>query len=58
MPMTISLLGNSSVATVPTMLDLMLTGKLENQTIGSGDTIVFAAVGAGMNSNSVIYKWP
>jgi len=58
MPMTISFLGNSSVATVPTMLDLMVTGKLENQTIDSGDIVVFAAVGAGMNSNSVIYKWP
>jgi len=58
MPMTISFLGNSSVATVPTMLDLIVTGKLENQTIDSDDIVVFAAVGAGMNTNSVIYRWP
>jgi 3-oxoacyl-[acyl-carrier-protein] synthase-3 len=58
MPMTISYLGNSSVATVPTMLDLMVTGNLENQKIDSGDIVVFAAVGAGMNTNSVVYKWP
>ena len=30
MPMTISFLGNSSVATLPTLLDLILSGKLEN----------------------------
>jgi 3-oxoacyl-[acyl-carrier-protein] synthase-3 len=58
MPMTISYLGNSSVATVPTMLDLMVTGNLENQKIDSGDIVIFAAVGAGMNTNSVVYKWP
>lgn len=58
MPMTISFLGNSSVATLPTMLDLMVARKLDNQTIDSGNIVVFAAVGAGMNANSVVYKWP
>jgi 3-oxoacyl-[acyl-carrier-protein] synthase-3 len=57
MPMTIGWLGNSSVATIPTLLDLMLKGKLENQTIQTGDTIVFASVGAGMNINAVVYKF-
>lgn len=58
MPMTISFLGNSSVATVPTMLDLIVNGKLEGQTLESGNVVVFAAVGAGMNSNSAVYRWP
>jgi 3-oxoacyl-[acyl-carrier-protein] synthase-3 len=58
MPMTISFLGNSSVATLPTLLDLILEGKLEGQSIKSGDLVVFAAVGAGMNINSVVYRWP
>lgn len=58
MPMTISHLGNSSVATLPTLLDLILKGKLDGHSIESGDLLVFAAVGAGMNCNSMIYSWP
>jgi len=58
MPMTISWLGNSSVATVPTLLDLILRGELEGHTIESGDLIVFASVGAGMHINAVVYRWP
>lgn len=56
MPMTISWMGNSSVATIPTLLDLILKGKIENQQINAGDTIVFASVGAGMNINALCYK--
>lgn len=56
MPMTISLLGNSSVATVPTLLDLFLNNELKNHQAKKGDTIVFASVGAGMNINSMVYK--
>ncbi|QQS50408.1 MAG: ketoacyl-ACP synthase III [Bacteroidota bacterium] len=58
MPMTIEKLGNSSVATVPTLLDLILRGELPNQSIGAGDKIVLASVGAGMNINSVVYQFP
>ncbi len=58
MPMTISWLGNSSVATIPTMLDLMLKGKLNNHELKPRDIIVFASIGAGMNINSVVYKFP
>ena len=58
MPMTISWLGNSSVATVPTMLDLILHGKLDGHAINSGDTIVFASVGAGMHINAAVYRMP
>ena len=57
MPMTISWLGNSSVATLPTLLDLLQRGKLENHNrLQSGDIVVFASVGAGMNINSMVYK--
>ena len=58
MPMTISWLGNSSVATVPTLLDLILKGDLEGHRINPGETIVFASVGAGMNINAVAYRMP
>jgi 3-oxoacyl-[acyl-carrier-protein] synthase-3 len=58
MPMTISWLGNSSVATVPTLLDLISKGKMEGHTIGRGDTLVFASVGAGMHINAVVYRVP
>ena len=56
MPMTIEKLGNSSTATVPTLLDMVLKGKLEGQVINPGDYIVLASVGAGMNINSIVYK--
>ena len=55
-PMTIELLGNSSVATVPTLLDLILKGKLSGHEINSGDKIVMASVGAGMNINAIVYQ--
>ena len=56
MPMTISWLGNSSVATLPTMLDLLQRGKLNNHQLHTGDIVLFASVGAGMNVNSMVYK--
>jgi 3-oxoacyl-[acyl-carrier-protein] synthase III len=58
MPMTISWLGNSSVATIPTLLDLMLKERLEGQRLKSGQRIVLAAVGAGMNINALVYGIP
>lgn len=56
MPMTIGKLGNSSVATVPTLYDMILNDSLENQEIKKGDVIIFASVGAGMNINAIVYK--
>jgi 3-oxoacyl-[acyl-carrier-protein] synthase-3 len=44
------------VATLPTMLDLILKGKLDNHRLDSGDIVVFTSVGAGMNVNSMVYK--
>jgi len=57
MPMTIATLGNSSVATVPTLLDLVLKNKLKEHQINKGDIVVFTSVGAGMNINSMVYKF-
>lgn len=56
MPMTIAWLGNSSVATIPTLLDLILKDQLKPHKINKGDTLIFASVGAGMNINVLIYK--
>lgn len=56
-PMTISWLGNSSVATVPTLIDLVRHGKVEGYQIEEGQYAVFASVGAGMHINAVVYKF-
>ena len=56
MPMTINTLGNSSVATVPTLYDLIINNNMEGHTINKGDLIMFASVGAGMNINAMVYK--
>ena len=57
MPMSIEKLGNSSTATVPTLLDLIIKGDMDGQVINPGDYIILCSVGAGMNINSIIYKW-
>lgn len=56
MPMNISKLGNSSVATVPTLFDSIRKNLLPGHTISAGDIILFASVGAGMNINAVCYR--
>ncbi|MFT7251908.1 MAG: 3-oxoacyl-[acyl-carrier-protein] synthase-3 [Flavobacterium sp.] len=56
MPMSIHKLGNSSVATVPTLYDLIMKGEIENQFLNKGDIILFASVGAGMNINAIAYQ--
>lgn len=58
MPMSISKLGNSSTATVPTLYDMVMKGQLEGHSINPGDYILFVSVGAGMNINSIVYKVP
>jgi 3-oxoacyl-[acyl-carrier-protein] synthase III len=57
MPITISWLGNSSVATIPTLLDLIKKGKIRDQQIRRGDKVLFASVGAGMNINAALYQF-
>lgn len=56
MPMNIAQLGNSSVATIPTLLDMVKYGKIENQSIAKGDVVIFASVGAGMNINAIVHR--
>ena len=57
MPMSIQELGNSSVATIPTLLDLVVKGHIENQELHKGDVIILASVGAGMNVNALVYEY-
>lgn len=57
-PMTVQKFGNSSVATVPTMYDLISKKQLGNHEFKSGDHIVLGSVGAGMNINAILYKMP
>ena len=57
MPMSISWLGNSSVATVPTLIDLVARGEMSDHKVEPDDAVVFASVGAGMNVNSLVYRW-
>jgi 3-oxoacyl-[acyl-carrier-protein] synthase III len=56
MPMSIHKLGNSSVATIPTVYDLVRKDQLKNHELHSGDIVLFASVGAGMNINAVCYR--
>jgi|SRR5690554_21606 len=57
MPMSIHWLGNSSVATIPTLYDSLVKGEIENQQLHKGDVIMFASVGSGMNINAVLYRY-
>ncbi|MDH6251015.1 3-oxoacyl-[acyl-carrier-protein] synthase-3 [Chryseobacterium sp. H1D6B] len=57
MPMIISKLGNSSVATVPTLLSMILNNELQDHNIKEKDIVLFASVGAGMNINALVYKF-
>lgn len=57
MPMSIHWLGNSSVATVPTLYDLVRRGQVAPHELSAGDIILFASVGAGMNVNAVCYRY-
>ncbi len=56
MPMSIHKLGNSSVATIPTLFDMVKKGLWDNHDLQPGDVIMFASVGAGMNINAVAYR--
>ena len=56
-PTTIEFTGNTSVATIPTMLDLIRKNELGNYSIKAGDKVVFASVGAGMHCNALVYQF-
>ena len=57
-PMTIQELGNSSVATIPTMYDLIVKNEMKGHHFKENGNIVFASVGAGMNINAILYRIP
>lgn len=57
-PMTIQEFGNSSVATIPTMFDLIRKGNMKGHQFKDKGNIVFASVGAGMNINAIVYRFP
>ncbi len=56
MPMIIKKLGNSSVATVPTLYDRVIKGKVAKHSLKKDDKLLFASVGAGMNINCIVYQ--
>ncbi|MDG1262547.1 MAG: ketoacyl-ACP synthase III [Flavobacteriales bacterium] len=56
MPMSIHKLGNSSVATVPTLWDMVMKGEMAGHSLQQGNHVVFASVGAGMSINAFVYK--
>lgn len=57
-PMTIQFLGNSSVATIPTMYDLIAKGEMKGHEFKKGSYVVMGSVGAGMNINCIVYRVP
>ena len=57
-PMTIQEFGNSSVATIPTMYDLIIKNKMDGQQFKKNGNIVMTSVGAGMNINAIVYRFP
>ncbi len=56
MPMNIHKLGNSSVATIPTLFDSIRRNQIEGHSFSENDIVLFASVGAGMNINAVCYR--
>jgi len=56
MPMSIHKLGNSSVATIPTLYDMVMKNQIDDQQLNAGDVVLFASVGAGMNINAFVYQ--
>ncbi|HTI93511.1 MAG TPA: ketoacyl-ACP synthase III [Puia sp.] len=56
MPMNIRELGNSSVATIPTLFDMVRKAALPGHSLNQGDIVLFASVGAGMNVNAICYR--
>jgi len=57
LPMSVHDWGNSSVATVPTLFDVVKRGEKEGHSLKKGDILLFASVGAGMNINAICYRY-
>ena len=54
--MNIEEFGTSSVATRPTLFDIVKRNNYGGHVLNKGDIIMFASVGAGMNINAITYK--
>lgn len=57
LPINVDFMGNNSVATIPILLDNILSGEFPGHEINEGDTVVFSSVGAGMHANCMVYKF-
>ncbi|NPA43639.1 MAG: ketoacyl-ACP synthase III [Chlorobi bacterium] len=57
MPTNIEFMGNSSVATIPTLMDQVRKGQIPGQELRRGDLILLASVGAGMHINAVTMRF-
>lgn len=57
LPMSVHEWGNSSVATVPTLYDVVKRGRKAGHKMEAGDILLFASVGAGMNINAFCYRY-
>ncbi|MFA5620760.1 MAG: ketoacyl-ACP synthase III [Weeksellaceae bacterium] len=57
MPMVIHKLGNSSVATIPSLLTMIKNEELAAHSLEAGHVVLFASVGAGMNVNAFVYRF-
>jgi 3-oxoacyl-[acyl-carrier-protein] synthase-3 len=56
-PTTIEVLGNTSVATIPTLMDMVLKNQIKGYKINKGQLAVMASVGAGMHCNALVYQF-
>lgn len=56
-PRIIEFTGNSSVATIPTMLDMIRKKELGDFEITKGQMVAMASVGAGMHCNAILYQY-
>ena len=56
MPISVDVLGNTSVATIPTLYDIVLKENFKGHQLKKGEIIIFASVGAGMNVNAITYQ--
>ena len=56
-PISLQMLGNASVATIPTLLDMILKDEMRGHTLNEGDVVVMASVGAGMHANGLVYRF-
>lgn len=55
-PLSVTSLGNCSVATIPMLWDAVASRRLPGHTLDPGSVVVLAAVGAGMHATCAAYR--